>query len=271
MDLPDGLERFQLRSTRDGSWTVWDATVDQTMHSVAGAVAEARHVYLDASGVQERLWSGVATSVTEVGLGTGLNFVLTADVAQASQAPLVYRSLDRSVPPAGILAALTMERWICDPSLAHAWYQIAARLADMPHRSDALVSFRVSPWVTLEVAWCDAFSVDVVSRADRLAPSAALALPSEGVDAIFHDAYSPSTHPEAWSPDVLATCVAALRPGGRWVSYTVSGAVRRALQAAGATVEKRPGPLDGKREMLVATKYVNPTAAASVPTASPTR
>jgi tRNA U34 5-methylaminomethyl-2-thiouridine-forming methyltransferase MnmC len=37
-------------------------------------------------------------------------------------------------------------------------------------------------------------------------------------------------------------------------NYSVKGDVRRALQKVGFTVEKRPGPPGGKREMLVATK-----------------
>jgi tRNA U34 5-methylaminomethyl-2-thiouridine-forming methyltransferase MnmC len=41
--------------------------------------------------------------------------------------------------------------------------------------------------------------------------------------------------------------------GGVLVTYSSKGSVRRAMQAAGFTVEKIPGP-SGKREMVRATK-----------------
>jgi tRNA U34 5-methylaminomethyl-2-thiouridine-forming methyltransferase MnmC len=41
----------------------------------------------------------------------------------------------------------------------------------------------------------------------------------------------------------------ALRPGGVLVTYCAKGEVRRAMQAAGFSVERLPGP-PGKREMM---------------------
>ena len=67
---------------------------------------------------------------------------------------------------------------------------------------------------------------------------------------IYHDAFSPASQPELWTPAFLTGLAGALGPGGCLVSYSVNGAVRRALGALGLRVEKLPGPPGGKREML---------------------
>ena len=70
-----------MQDTADGSRTLYSERYAQTFHSDKGAVTESRHVFLEASGVTERVQQGEATTVLEVGFGTGLNFFLTADLA----------------------------------------------------------------------------------------------------------------------------------------------------------------------------------------------
>ena len=73
-------------------------------------------------------------------------------------------------------------------------------------------------------------------------------------DAIYLDPFSPDVDPEAWRPEILSALVATLAPGGALATYSVQGAVRRALAATGLDVAKRPGPPGGKREVLLARK-----------------
>ena len=72
-----------LVRTADGLDTLYSARYGQTYHSRHGAGTEARHVFLDGSGVADRLADGLPTRVLEVGFGTGLNFFLTAQQATA--------------------------------------------------------------------------------------------------------------------------------------------------------------------------------------------
>ena len=52
-----------------------------------------------------------------------------------------------------------------------------------------------------------------------------------------------------WEPGLLAEVFRHTAPGGRFATYAAAGRVRRALQAAGFAVERRPG-FGTKREML---------------------
>ena len=70
---------------------------------------------------------------------------------------------------------------------------------------------------------------------------------------IYFDAFSPDTEPELWTPIIWNKLFACLVPGGLLVTYSAKGAVRRALQTAGFSVERLPGP-PFKRHMLRASK-----------------
>ena len=72
-------------------------------------------------------------------------------------------------------------------------------------------------------------------------------------DIVFFDAFAPRVQPELWSEEVFRKMHFALKPGGLLVTYCSKGDVRRAMIAAGFSVEKLPGP-PGKREMLRARK-----------------
>ncbi len=47
-----------------------------------------------------------------------------------------------------------------------------------------------------------------------------------------------------------------MAPGGMLTTYCAKGVIRRRLQSAGFTVERLPGPANGKREILRATREV---------------
>jgi tRNA U34 5-methylaminomethyl-2-thiouridine-forming methyltransferase MnmC len=57
-----------------------------------------------------------------------------------------------------------------------------------------------------------------------------------------------------WSDEIFKKMYQALKPGGILVTYSVKGAVRRAMKSAGFEVKKIPGP-PGKREMSRAVKW----------------
>jgi len=89
------------RQTEDGSQTISNEQYGETYHSVHGAFTEAQHVFLMGSGVAQRLKSGHATRVLEIGFGLGLNTLLTADLAKTNNAPLAYHSYEHQQPRLG--------------------------------------------------------------------------------------------------------------------------------------------------------------------------
>jgi tRNA U34 5-methylaminomethyl-2-thiouridine-forming methyltransferase MnmC len=77
-----------LVPTADGSLTLFQSEVGEHYHSKHGALQESKHVFLN-SGLVYFLAQEPQTQVRilEVGLGTGLNFLLTADYAQKQNLP----------------------------------------------------------------------------------------------------------------------------------------------------------------------------------------
>ena len=56
-----------------------------------------------------------------------------------------------------------------------------------------------------------------------------------------------------WGEEAIAHTVSFLKSGGVFVTYAITGNLKRQLKALGFVVEKVPGA-PGKREMLRATK-----------------
>ncbi len=66
---------------------------------------------------------------------------------------------------------------------------------------------------------------------------------------IYFDAFAPQKQAELWEPEIFERCFSWLTHGGCLTTYCAQGAFRRALKAAGFTIEKLVGPPNGKREM----------------------
>lgn len=240
---------LRLDATADGSATLFDPAVQQGFHSGFGAATEARHVFL--AGARLEATDAEPFRVLEVGFGTGLNFLVTADAARARGVSLTYLAMERRLPPADLLRALDHRSALHHPDLADALIEARGDAPEAGAWRPAL------PGVDLTVVLGDARTA---------------ALPRDWADALYHDAFSPAADPELWSEAFLGALAGALRPGGRLLSYCVQGAVRRRLAAAGLEVRKRPGPPGGKREVLCATRpELTPRESAKPPRASPTR
>ncbi len=72
-------------------------------------------------------------------------------------------------------------------------------------------------------------------------------------DVWFLDGHSPKKNPSIWRPDLLMTIGKKTKIGGTCSTFTVAGAVKRALMAAGFTLKKLNG-CGGKKEVLQGVK-----------------
>jgi tRNA U34 5-methylaminomethyl-2-thiouridine-forming methyltransferase MnmC len=72
-------------------------------------------------------------------------------------------------------------------------------------------------------------------------------------DVWFLDGHAPKKNPSMWRPELLMAIGEKTKTNGSCSSFTVSGAVRRALASAGFTIYKLPGR-GGKKEVLLAVK-----------------
>lgn len=252
--------------TGDGSQTLYSHAYSQSYRSSKGALAEARAVFLEGSGVATRLAAGKDCAILEIGFGTGLNFLVTAVAAQAvaeqaatettaadiaeTGAPrgagatgprLSYLGLEREPPPTALLARLDYTG-LLSPSPLPAELLDWLKSLELRGATTGRHVFVPSsaPSVTLELGLGEATSHDLGAAAEG------------GFDAVYLDAFSPKANPEAWQPPFLGRLARSLVPGGKLASFSVSGGVRRALAAHGLVVGKVAGPPGGKAEVLVA-------------------
>ena len=68
-------------------------------------------------------------------------------------------------------------------------------------------------------------------------------------DVWFLDGHSPKKNPSIWRPELLMEVGKKTKTGGTCATFTVAGAVKNALMAAGFTLKKLPG-CGGKNEVL---------------------
>ena len=216
---------LQIVSTKDGSQTILNQELGSTYHSRHGALTESQHVFID-KGLRKVL-DGQVTDITllEMGLGTGLNALLTAVQAVELNIRVNYHALELYPVPEEVWKA----------------YELPEELSGNRDLYDAI---QLAEW-DKEVIINPNFSVTKhnISLLDFQ--------PSVKFDLIYYDAFEPETQPELWTQDVFGKLLSWSNPSGVLTTYCCKGYVRRNMIGAGFEVEKVPGP-PGKREMIVA-------------------
>lgn len=214
--------------TADGSLTLRSVILGEQYHSKFGAVQESTHVFIKA-GLEHAAREVV--DVLEVGLGTGLNLLLTWIRCLEGKNRVRYTALEPFPLRVDQLEALGHCADLAWPGLHEPFI---ARMTD-GHGE-----------------WHDA----VGGLAFRLLPMHVAELDDENAyDIVYFDAFAPDVQMEMWTEDVFQRMYRALRPDGVLVTYCAKGMVRRVMTSAGFIVERLPGP-PGKREMLRAMKLV---------------
>jgi len=197
-------------------------------------LAETRAVFLGGCDMPA-VWQGrTRFTVGELGFGTGLNIIALIDLWRQHR------------PSHGQLHVFTVEGYPLTREEAAralaAWPDVAetaaALLDQWPTKRPGFHRIDLPQWsVTLDIA---------VGEVEW-----ALAQWSAQADAWFLDGFSPALNPGMWSDEIMAAVAARSAPGCHLATFTVAGAVRRALASNGFTVEKKPGH-GRKRERLEA-------------------
>lgn len=202
---------------------------------------ECGHVFLTGNGLLER-WRGAGTfRIGELGFGTGLNFCETWrqwKSAAADGANLHFVSFERFPMQADDIAR----------ALSH-WPEIGAErlalCAHWPNEPADRIDLDLANGVRLTVVCGPAF--DTIPQ-----------FPAT-FDAWYLDGFAPRRNPDMWSEELMRLVQDKTVIGGTFATYAAAGFVRRNLQAAGFTVERRPG-FGSKREMLCGVKSTSGVA-----------
>jgi len=203
-------------------------------HPRAGALGQARQVFLAGNGLPGR-WAGRRRFVVlETGFGLGHNFLATWDAWQHDTRrcdTLWYVAIEKHPPRRDDLAR------------AHA---LSPTRAPLP----ALAAELLRAWPPLTP---DMHLLDLAGGRVRLLLAfgdIAQVLPDlvMQADAFYLDGFAPDRNPAMWDPWRLRQLPRLAAPGATVATWSVASAMRQGLQAAGFQVEKRPG-WGGKREM----------------------
>jgi tRNA U34 5-methylaminomethyl-2-thiouridine-forming methyltransferase MnmC len=186
---------------------------DDPYFSLAGGLAETRHVFLTGNGLPGRFCDGFR--IAELGFGTGLNLLATI-LAHDGPGHVHYTSFEAFPMPS--------------PDIARA----LAAFSDLAEVSKPFLRQWAEGASTLHFAKLTARII--LGDARETLPA------WDGMaDAWFLDGFSPAKNPELWSPELMAEVARHTAPGGTFATYTAAGHVRRALSDAGFSVTRQPG------------------------------
>ena len=217
---------IQIEPTADGSRTLFVPELNEHYHSVKGALTESEHIFIR-TGL--RHCTRRDARVLEIGFGTGLNAFLTLLEAGKTGRHIHYTTIERYPLDDNIIKELRYPELIA-PEQAGLFQEL--------HQAEWNVPQEIIPHFTLLKIEGD-FTRSVF----------------EGdYDVVYFDAFAPEKQPEMWSQPLFDYLYTAMNEDGILTTYCAKGSVRRMLQAAGFTVERLPGPPEGKCEILRATK-----------------
>lgn len=221
---------LKIQITSDGSATIFNEHVGENYHSKHGAYQESKHVFVD-SGLKHYidLHPIKEISILEIGFGTGLNFILSAEIAKEFELKLTYRGIEKYPVENDLLTQLS--------------YQDFLKQQD--------------DWMKFTELYALSFEKEVEFHSSiqlRNYESALLDFQTnEKFDIVYFDAFAAIHQPEMWSKESIEHACSFLKDKGIFVTYSVTGELKRNLRALGFEIE-RPQGAAGKREMMRATK-----------------
>lgn len=219
---------LEIITTADGSPSLLNTELQETYHSIHGALQESIHVFIQ-HGLQFFIEQhpSPAVRIFEVGFGTGLNALLTLSWASKNNCAVHYTTLEAFPLPEEIWSKL-----------------------NYPNPAGEKINFtqlHQAEWSAEKNITSNFALLKICNELQRVS------LDDASVDIIYFDAFAPRKQPEMWNISCLQKVAAAMKPNGVLVTYCAKGQVKRDLREIGLQVETLPGP-PGKKEMVRAVK-----------------
>ncbi len=219
------MKNYQLITSEDGSHTIYRVDLDENYHSTHGAIQESKHVFIK-NGLQPLLKTKPALTILEVGMGTGLNVLLTAKEAQKNKQQIHYIAVEA--------------------------YPLSNEIIEKLNYGTLLDSEKT--WQKIhQIEWGRIGVVNNYLTLQKVKQKIEEFEPHKAIDLVYFDAFAPQIQSELWSFEVFDKLFNFMNTNGILVTYCAKGQVRRDLEAVGFEVERLEGP-PGKREMLRAIK-----------------
>lgn len=217
----------EIVTTDDGSHTLYIPEMDEHYHSMHGAIQESKHIFIEA-GLKANKKKD--TCVFEVGLGTGLNALLTIIAADEFAIKINYISIEKyplQKEEYSLLNYSEQCNFDCNPTFQ------AIHKCEWNKQLKLTNNFHFTK-----------LKADITTLEFEDLPQ---------FDIIYFDAFAPNKQLGVWDKSIFKKLYQHSKHAAVLVTYCAKGEVRRNLQAVGFKVERLPGP-PGKREILRAIK-----------------
>jgi len=217
----------RLVITNDGSHSIFNAEINECYHSKHGAIVEAEHVFIKNGLLAE---NKKRFNILEVGFGTGLNALLTAQKAKQKNIAVNYYGIE--LYPVSIANYTQLN--FCELIGAD---------------NSELIKLHECNWET-ENKIHDFFKLTKNKIALENYTSDAK------FDIIYFDAFSPEKQPQLWTAEIFKNMRHLLKEDGFLVTYCAKGVVKRTMKEVGFEIVVLDGP-PGKRQMTRANKSIS--------------
>lgn len=220
----------EIKTTSDGSKTLYINELNENYHSHHGALQEAQHVFIDNGLI---LKYNCDINILELGFGTGLNVLVTIDefLKNDKNHIIHYFTLEKYPVTEQEVKELDYGTFFNNPKITESYQKI--HTANWNETTEILPNFFLTKY------HCDFFELNNLN------------LP--GIDLVYFDCFGARVQPDLWEKPLFELVANNMKSGGLLTTYSSKGSVRRILIELDFNVEKKAGP-PGKREMINAIK-----------------
>jgi tRNA U34 5-methylaminomethyl-2-thiouridine-forming methyltransferase MnmC len=222
------MNKKVLHITEDGSHTIVISEMNVAYHSKYGAIQESMHVFIKTGLLyfidKHKHLFNQTIKIFEVGFGTGLNAFLSLHEAVKLNQKIMYQTIEPS--PLSI-----------------------AEIKQLNYPSLINKNLEKSFIAMHDCAWNKVAALHPLFSFQKIKTGLPEFETEEKFHIIYFDAFDPNAQPELWTETVFKNMFHLLKTDGILVTYCSKGIVRRAMQAAGFSIEKLKGP-KGKREIV---------------------
>ena len=220
----------EVKTTNDGSKTLFIKDLNEGYHSAHGALQEAKHVFIE-NGL--KLINNLEINILELGFGTGLNLLVTINEFLKTDKNHVFHYFTLEKYPVSITEVnnLGYNSLFSNEKLISINQKI--------HSCEWNKATEILPNFYLTKFECDFFELKNIQ------------LPS--IDLVYYDCFGARVQPELWEMPLFEMVSDKMKTNGLLTTYSSKGSVRRILKELNFNVQKIAGP-PGKREMINAWK-----------------
>jgi tRNA U34 5-methylaminomethyl-2-thiouridine-forming methyltransferase MnmC len=218
------------RIVSDDDGTPRSADYGDIYHPRSGALAQARHVFLDGAALAARWRNRARFVVLETGFGLGNNFLATwsawrADPGRSRQ--LHFISIEQAPPTRATIASIGRDAVLAPlaDELGRRWPPLTCNLHRLAFDGGAVE-------LLLAFGAVDAWLPQIVGE----------------VDAFFLDGFAPARNPAMWDARLFKAMARLAAADATVATWSAARVVRDGLRGAGFEVEKAPGSA-GKRDI----------------------